>query len=333
MEGKNIKIEKKDNNQMISPNPINFIDNNKNEKNNIINNNQKMNETDNKSFNLIDFGNQTQQKTIENLNNNNINTYTDLNEKKKFGFLKKKIQNEDKADNEIIVNNNVNDILNLKEQAKPIQNEEISQKTNGKPGFSFIKSKIPATNIISNDKINKDLVNSSNTNQISDFDIINQIYTDSINDINYSQNNNILNNIVSNSQSDTKSTNANKVELLLDKFSNFNMNKIDNEINGNLASNNFNLSNNLNHLYSYENNNINFDNKNFDHNTKSFKMTDRTSNYEVPNFNAIFSDSPDMRNKKDSSFKDDAGEIKPNNYSQTNDQIDFLSELNLNRKK
>jgi len=333
VEGKNIKIEKKDNNQMISPNPINFIDNNKNEKNNIINNNQKMNETDNKSFNLIDFGNQTQQKTIENLNNNNINTYTDLNEKKKFGFLKKKIQNEDKADNEIIVNNNVNDILNLKEQAKPIQNEEISQKTNGKPGFSFIKSKIPATNIISNDKINKDLVNSSNTNQISDFDIINQIYTDSINDINYSQNNNILNNIVSNSQSDTKSTNANKVELLLDKFSNFNMNKIDNEINGNLASNNFNLSNNLNHLYSYENNNINFDNKNFDHNTKSFKMTDRTSNYEVPNFNAIFSDSPDMRNKKDSSFKDDAGEIKPNNYSQTNDQIDFLSELNLNRKK
>jgi len=322
MNGKDPKLEKKSPIPTINPSPT-ITNNTKNDINNLFSPPIINNATNSENKNFFDNIND------QNINPNNVNT-----EKKSFGFLKKKIQNEENLPNKInTIPNNTPDLFNLINDSNKQDNNQ-QQKTNPpaeKTGFSFIKSKNKESKVENN--LNSNLLNQSDftnsgvtdkPNKISNFDLLNEIYSQSIGDNNNS-------NINNNNQNQN-----NNINLLTDNLKNLNFNKPNDYItNDSFGGINFNLNSNINGNYNsnnYNNNNVNYNNFPNNQNSIYNNENNRRSSYVAPNFDVMFANSPDINKPLDGNSLDKDKNQNSTNLK-TNEEIDFLSELNLGRKK
>lgn len=249
----------------------------------------------------------------------NLNTNQD---KKNFGFIKKRAtqeesnsqvntfgQNINLADNPSPNDSNIKS-NNLFHLLSNNTNQSISTKKDvtEKSGFSFIKS------------TNKNMSGSNcNTNS-------NPSASDSKSSLNY--NLDILNEIYSKStkqhENQSPSDNClNNPNLIADKLSNigFNNNYIPNS----------NLNSNINNMY-YVNGSNTYNNNEMQ-NLGNQVNNHRKSNYVAPNFDVIFAQNSGINSNINSLSSDQAEKTDQKPIKQTNEEIDFLSELNLGKIK
>ena len=301
-----------------------------------------------KPVNKINYSIQAKANNTPNLfdfaNANDTNNSANQNQEKKvFGFLKKKNTSTEETNianihNDIAVTSNINnnpDLFSLAGDAN-----QAAAKPAEKTGFSFIKSSTKNKEQTSGSNVNSALdsidfgnKSAATANKNTNYDLLNEIYAQSIaensnNNINASNghNKNVnsltenLNNLNFNNQSNYNSANA---------FGGLNYNsKNNNNINnsGNYALNsnltNGNVNNNLPKDAFTDSNNANTDN-----------FGNKRSSYVAPNFDVMFANSPDLKGPQDRKLKEKNTQNGLGSFSETNDKIDFMSEMNLAKKK
>jgi hypothetical protein len=336
---KDPKIEKKTPTPHTSHSPITPIIKQNSDVNDLFNS---------KPVNEINYSIQAKANNTPNLfdfvNANETNNSANQNQEKKvFGFLKKKNTSTEETNitnihEDIAVTNNINnnpDLFSLVGDAN-----QAAAKPAEKTGFSFIKSSTKNKEQTSGSNVNSaldsiDFGNKSavTANKNTNYDLLNEIYAQSIaensnNNINASNghNKNVnsltenLNNLNFNSQSNYNSANA-FGGLNYNNNNNNNYNNSGNyALNSDLTNGNFNY--NLPKDASSNSNNANTDN-----------FGNKRSSYVAPNFDVMFANSPDKNGPQDRKLKEKNTQNGQGNFSETNDKIDFMSEMNLAKKK
>lgn len=369
--GKDPKLEKKTPSPISTQSPITPIIKPNSDVNDLFSSKPVVNQSSNSSPSLFDFGNSnssSQNAAINNINNNS-NTATNQ-EKKSFGFLKKKNTAEETNNlnsNKAVINknNNINnngpDLFSLICEANQSPTQKPVAGNTEKSGFSFIKSsaKNKEQTNGSSDVNTLNAVNFSNNaaaavaSKNTNYDLLNEIYAQSIgeipnnninadnknvnllrenlNNLNFNNQNNFgPNNNFSNNNSNNNNINSNSFGGLNFNVNNGNYNNnLNQKMNGNFNNGMFNNNDNNN-----SNNNYHINEANNNINNGSFEGYGyRKSSYVAPNFDVMFGNSPDMNNPHDRKLREENLQHAQNSNTKTNDEIDFLTELNLAKKK
>ncbi len=337
MNGKDPKLEKKTSLTQNSVSTSNYLNKPNSDVNNLFNKTNS-NYTNSNISNInnsnISNSNISNENMLDKGNSQNINPNKTNAEKKSFGFLKKKNQNEETIANTQTSNNN-QDLFTLIGDTPFNQDKNQQQIINHtlpveKSGFSFIKSKnreIKSEKVeknINNNPLNaSDFTNNLNIdkpNKNTNYDLLNEIYNQAFNDsnLNYS--------------------NPNNVNVLTNNLQNLNFNNKNNDYSSNtdaFGKLNFNSTNNLNgnyNIFNYNNTANNRNKINSSQNENSNSEHHRKSNYIAPNFEMMFNNSPDLNNTAKGHLNESNG-YQNTEIPKTNEEIDFMSELNLIRKK